>query len=95
MKNSARPDPNTGHPIKAYDKEKYVKPAVTNPNIIVGSFIGDKLIIGSGADLYPVVLSRAALWDKSIEEIDGCIPVLSCIYLEKAKSEILKNTIQS
>lgn len=32
------PDPNTIHPIKGYDKEIYVKPTITNPNIIVGDF---------------------------------------------------------
>ena len=58
------PDPNVIHPIAGYDKEIYVKPTITNPNIIVGDFtyiadsefeshvthhyewIGDKLIIG-------------------------------------------------
>lgn len=30
--------PNTVHPIPGYDKEIYVKPAITNPNIIVGDF---------------------------------------------------------
>ena len=32
------PDPATVHPIAGYDKEIYVKPTVTNPNIIVGDF---------------------------------------------------------
>ena len=32
------PDPVTVHPIAGYDKEIYVKPTVTNPNIIVGDF---------------------------------------------------------
>ncbi len=32
------PDPNTVHPIAGYDKEIYVKPTLTNPNIIVGEF---------------------------------------------------------
>ena len=32
------PDPNVIHPIKGYDKEIYVRPTVTNPNIIVGEF---------------------------------------------------------
>ena len=58
------PDPNVIHPIAGYDKEIYVKPTITNPNIIVGDFtyiadsefeshvthhyewIGDKLTIG-------------------------------------------------
>ena len=64
MKNGKQPDPNTVHPIAGYDKEIYVKPTITNPNIIVGDFTyiadsefeshvthhyewnGDKLIIG-------------------------------------------------
>lgn len=32
------PDPDVLHPIAGYDKEIYVKPSVTNPNIIVGDF---------------------------------------------------------
>ena len=32
------PDPMTIHPIAGYDKEIYVKPTLTNPNIIVGEF---------------------------------------------------------
>ena len=64
MKNGKRPDPDVGHPIKGYDKEIYIKPTITDPNIIVGDFsyiadydfeshvthhyewIGDRLIIG-------------------------------------------------
>lgn len=64
MKNGIIPDPNVLHPIKGYDKEIYIKPAVTSKNIIVGDFsyiadsdfeshvthhyewLGDKLIIG-------------------------------------------------
>ena len=38
MKNGASPNPNTVHPIPGYDKEIYIKPAITNPNIIVGDF---------------------------------------------------------
>ena len=64
MKNGKNPDPNTVHPIAGYDREIYVKPTLTNPNIIVGDFTyiadsefeshvthhyawnGDRLIIG-------------------------------------------------
>lgn len=64
MKNETRPDPNSVYPVKGYDKEIYIKPTLTNPNIIVGDFSyiadsdfeshvthlydwnGDKLIIG-------------------------------------------------
>ena len=38
MKSGKNPDPNVIHPIKGYDKEIYVKPTITNPNIIVGDF---------------------------------------------------------
>jgi virginiamycin A acetyltransferase len=38
MKNGKTPDPNMIHPIPGYEKEIYVKPTVTNPNIIVGDF---------------------------------------------------------
>ncbi len=64
MKDGKAPDPNRIHPIAGYDQEIYVKPTITNPNIIVGDFtyiadsdfeshvthhyawIGDKLVIG-------------------------------------------------
>jgi virginiamycin A acetyltransferase len=38
VKNVNYPDPNVIHPIAGYDKEIYVKPTITNPNIIVGDF---------------------------------------------------------
>ena len=38
MKNGKTPDPNAIHPIAGYENEIYVKPTVTNPNIIVGDF---------------------------------------------------------
>ena len=38
MKNGKMPDPNVIHPIAGYDKEIYVKPTITNPNIVVGDF---------------------------------------------------------
>ncbi len=38
MKDGKRPNPNEVHPIAGYDKEIYVKPTVTNPNILVGDF---------------------------------------------------------
>ena len=38
MKEGKRPDPNKVHPIVGYDKETYVKPTITNPNILVGDF---------------------------------------------------------
>ena len=64
MKNGIRPDPNKVHPISGYDKEIYMKPTISAPNIIVGDFSyiadsdfeshvthhyewnGDRLIIG-------------------------------------------------
>ena len=38
MSDNKLPDPNVIHPIAGYDKEIYVKPTLTNPNIIVGDF---------------------------------------------------------
>ena len=38
MKDGKHLSPNTIHPIAGYDKEIYVKPTITNPNIIVGDF---------------------------------------------------------
>jgi len=38
MKNGKKPDPNTVYPIAGYDKEIYIQPTLTNPNIIVGAF---------------------------------------------------------
>ena len=38
MKNGKNPDPDVVHPIMGYEKEIYVKPTITNPNIIVGDF---------------------------------------------------------
>ncbi len=64
MKNGKYPDPNTIHPVTGYENEIYVKPTITNPNILVGDFTyiadaefeshvthlydwnGDKLVIG-------------------------------------------------
>ncbi len=38
MKNKKQPNPNVIHPINGYDKEIYIKPTITDPNIIVGDF---------------------------------------------------------
>ena len=38
MKNGKVPTPNTVHPIAGYENEIYVKPTITNPNIVVGDF---------------------------------------------------------
>ena len=38
MNASTLPDPNTLHPVAGYENEIYIKPAVKNPNIIVGDF---------------------------------------------------------
>ena len=38
VKNGKKPDPNVIHPIAGYDKEIYVKPTITNSNIMVGDF---------------------------------------------------------
>ncbi|MBP5226957.1 MAG: CatB-related O-acetyltransferase [Kiritimatiellae bacterium] len=38
MKDKITPSPLTVHPIPGYDREIYVKPTVSNPNIVVGDF---------------------------------------------------------
>ena len=38
MKNGKTPDPNVIHPINGYEKEIYIKPTITKPNIFVGEF---------------------------------------------------------
>ncbi len=55
MKNGRNPDPNTIHPIAGYEKEIYVKPTLTNPNIIVGDFtyIADSEFESHATHLYP------------------------------------------
>ena len=55
MKNGKQPDPDVIHPIAGYDKEIYVKPAVRNPNIIVGEFtyIADSEFEGHVTNFYP------------------------------------------
>jgi len=148
MKDGKHPNPNTIHPIAGYDKEIYVKPTITNPNIIVGDFTyiadsdfeshvshlyewnDDKLIIGKfcqiaagvefvmngansvvGSDVPPYtkvvgnparaiqkrfddelieLLLRFKWWDRSIDEINRLIPILTCSDLDKVKAEIKK-----
>ena len=50
-----RPDPNTIYPVPGYDREIYVKPAVTNPNILVGDFtyIADSEFESHVTNFYP------------------------------------------
>ncbi len=38
MKDAKKPDPNVINPLKGFDNVIYVKPTITNPNIIVGDF---------------------------------------------------------
>ena len=38
MKDGKVSNPNTVHPIAGYEEEIYIKPTITNPNIIVGDF---------------------------------------------------------
>ena len=50
-----RPDPNKIHPIPGYEKEIYVRPTITNPNIIVGDFtyIADSEFESHVTNFYP------------------------------------------
>ena len=55
MKDGKMPDPNVVHPIAGYDKEIYVKPTITNSNIIVGDFtyIADSEFESHVTNFYP------------------------------------------
>ena len=50
-----KPDPNTRYPVRGYEKEIYVKPTLTNPNIIVGEFtyIADSEFESHVTNFYP------------------------------------------
>ncbi len=55
MKNGKTPDPNLIYPIPGYEKEIYVKPTITNPNIVVGDFtyIADSEFESHVTNFYP------------------------------------------
>lgn len=55
MKNGKMPDPMVLHPIPGYEKEIYVRPAVKNPQIVVGDFtyIADGEFESHVTHLYP------------------------------------------
>ena len=55
MRKGSIPNPNTVHPIPGYEKEIYVKPTVTNPNIVVGDFtyIADSEFESHVTNFYP------------------------------------------
>ena len=55
MKNGINPNSNTIHPIAGYDNEIYVKPTITNPNIVVGEFtyIADAEFESHVTNFYP------------------------------------------
>ena len=55
MKDGKVPNPNNMHPIAGYDKEIYVKPALRNPNIMVGDFtyIADSEFESHVTNYYP------------------------------------------
>ena len=55
MKNGKKPDPNVRCPIPGYDREIYVKPSVSHPQIEVGEFtyIADSDFESHVTHLYP------------------------------------------
>ena len=50
-----KPDPNKKYPIQGYENEIYVKPTLTNPNVIVGNFtyIADSEFESHITNFYP------------------------------------------
>ena len=57
MKDGKEPNPNTVHPIAGLDTMTYIKPTVTNPNIIVGdfSYIADRDFESHVTHHYPFI----------------------------------------
>lgn len=55
MKDGKKPNPDKVYPINGYDKEIYVKPTLTNPNISVGDFtyIADSDFESHVTHIYP------------------------------------------
>jgi virginiamycin A acetyltransferase len=76
--------------------------AIVGANSVVGSDVAPyALVIGNPAkeirkrfdnELIELML-KFKWWDKSIDEINTLIPVLTCSNLDKVKAEILKNLI--
>ena len=60
MKNGKKPDPNVRCPIPGYDREIYVKPSVSHPQIEVGEFtyIADSDFESHVTHLYPWNVDR-------------------------------------
>lgn len=60
MRDGKMPNPETIHPIFGYDREIYVKPTVTNPNIVVGDFtyIADSEFESHVTHFYPWIGDR-------------------------------------
>ena len=55
MKNNIEANPNIIHPISGYENEIYIKPTITNPNIVVGdfSYIADSEFESHVTNFYP------------------------------------------
>ena len=86
MKNGKVPDPNAIHPIAGYSKEIYVKPTLHNPNIVVGN--PAKPIRKRFDDELIELLLLFKWWDKTVEEINALIPILTCSDLEIVRKEL-------
>ena len=72
MRNGKNPDPNVIHPIPNYEKEIYVNPTITNPNIIVGDFtyIADSEFESHVTHFYPWSRDRLII-EKFCQIADG------------------------
>ena len=75
-----RPNPNKAFPNPKIPSLCYIKNVVKNPRIIIGDYTYyDELI---------ELLHQFKWWDKSIEDLESLMPILSCGDLEKVKMEI-------
>ena len=106
MSREIRPDPNVIHPVPGFDTVTYVKPTITNPNIIVGDFtyVSDKDFqshvthhyVGNPAkptrkrfdEGLIALLLQLKWWEKSAEEINDLIPILTNSDLAFVRGEL-------
>ena len=82
-----RPDPNKAFPNPNLPRLCFIKNVVKNPHSIA---VGNpcQVVRKRFDDELIELLLNFRWWDKSIEEIESLMPILSCSDLEKVKMEI-------
>ena len=82
-----RPNPNEAFPNPNLPRLCFIKNVVKNPHSIA---VGNpcQVVRKRFDDELIALLLEFRWWDKSIEEIESLMPILSCGDLEKVKMEI-------